>query len=110
MPTGRMHWSTLLRSRAIENQCFVIAAAQVGKHNDKRKSYGHSLAVDPLGKVVADGGGYGTGDEEDVGEEVKNINIYVDLDVGMTGEVREGLQVERHRREGDIGSAVNIVE
>lgn len=43
VPTGQAHWETLLRARAIETQCFVIAAAQTGSHNSKRTSYGHSL-------------------------------------------------------------------
>ena len=47
-------------ARAIENQCYVIAAAQFGVHNVKRKSFGHSLAVDPWGTIVADAGGYGS--------------------------------------------------
>ena len=41
--TGRAHWEVLLRARAIENQCFVVAAAQSGRHNDKRESYGQSM-------------------------------------------------------------------
>ena len=44
--TGKAHWHVLLRSRAIENQCYVIAAAQVGKHNEKRSSYGHALVFE----------------------------------------------------------------
>lgn len=52
--TGKAHWEVLLRSRAIENQCYVIAAAQNGQHNKKRSSYGHALIVDPWGKVVAE--------------------------------------------------------
>jgi predicted amidohydrolase len=51
--TGLAHWETLLRARAIETQCYVVAAAQTGKHNDKRSSYGHSVIVDPWGTVVA---------------------------------------------------------
>eukprot|EP00057_Strongylocentrotus_purpuratus_P033107 XP_790158.2 PREDICTED: nitrilase homolog 1 [Strongylocentrotus purpuratus] len=53
IPTGMAHWEPLLRSRAIENQCYVIAAAQTGKHNDKRASYGHAMIVDPWGAVIA---------------------------------------------------------
>ena len=53
VPTGLAHWKVLMRARAIENQCYVIAAAQVGKHNEKRSSFGHSLIVDPWGKVIA---------------------------------------------------------
>lgn len=43
VPTGQAHWHALLRSRAIENQCYVVAPAQFGKHNNKRISYGHSM-------------------------------------------------------------------
>ncbi|XP_038893375.1 deaminated glutathione amidase, chloroplastic/cytosolic [Benincasa hispida] len=50
--TGEAHWEILLRSRAIENQCYVIAAAQAGKANEKRESYGDSLIIDPWGKIV----------------------------------------------------------
>jgi deaminated glutathione amidase len=52
--TGRAHWHLLLRARAIENQCWVVAPAQVGIHNAKRETYGHSLIVDPWGTVVAE--------------------------------------------------------
>lgn len=52
--TGAAHWHVLLRSRAIENQCYVIAAGQHGNHNDKRASYGHSLIIDPWGEIVAE--------------------------------------------------------
>lgn len=54
--TGRAHWHTLLRARAIETGCFVIAPAQWGDHAEGRKTYGHSLIVDPWGETVADGG------------------------------------------------------
>jgi deaminated glutathione amidase len=56
VPTGQAHWHVLLRARAIENGCFVLAPAQWGEHAAGRKSYGHSLIVDPWGKVLADGG------------------------------------------------------
>jgi predicted amidohydrolase len=55
-PTGRAHWHVLLRARAIENGAFVFAPAQCGEHADGRKTYGHSLIVDPWGEVLADGG------------------------------------------------------
>ncbi len=51
--TGRVHWELLLRARAIENQCFVIAPAQGGKHENGRRTWGHSLIVDPWGEVLA---------------------------------------------------------
>jgi deaminated glutathione amidase len=54
--TGEAHWHTLVRSRAIENGCFVFAAAQGGKHENGRDTYGHSLIVDPWGRIIAEGG------------------------------------------------------
>jgi predicted amidohydrolase len=55
--TGEAHWHTLLRARAIENGCFVFAAAQAGLHENNRETFGHSLIVDPWGTVLAEGGG-----------------------------------------------------
>ncbi len=58
--TGAAHWHVLLRARAIEDQAWVVAAAQWGRHNDKRESYGHTLVIDPWGSIVgerADGDG-----------------------------------------------------
>jgi predicted amidohydrolase len=54
VPTGKAHWHTLLRARAIENQCYVIASAQWGHHNEKMQTYGHSLVIDPWGEVLLD--------------------------------------------------------
>jgi len=54
--TGEAHWHTLLRARAIENGCFVFAAAQGGKHENGRETFGHSLIVDPWGRILAEGG------------------------------------------------------
>ena len=54
--TGQAHWHTLLRARAIETGCFVVAPAQCGDHEDGRKTYGHALIIDPWGEVLADGG------------------------------------------------------
>ena len=54
--TGEAHWHVLLRARAIENGCFVFAAAQGGKHENGRETFGHSLVVDPWGKILAEGG------------------------------------------------------
>ncbi len=56
VPTGRAHWHTLLKARAIETGAFVLAAAQTGLHETGRETYGHSLIIDPWGRVVADGG------------------------------------------------------
>ena len=54
--TGKAHWHTLVRARAIETGCYVLAPNQCGHHCDKRYSYGHSLIVDPWGEILADGG------------------------------------------------------
>ena len=54
--TGEAHWHTLLRARAIENGCFVFAAAQGGLHENKRETFGHSLIIDPWGEILAEGG------------------------------------------------------
>ena len=52
-PTGLAHWEVLLRARAIENQCYVAAAAQGGRHENGRRTFGHSVIVDPWGEIVA---------------------------------------------------------
>lgn len=59
-PTGAAHWEVLLRARAIETQCFVVAAAQCGVHGGGRESWGHSLVISPWGEVLADAGEHPT--------------------------------------------------
>ena len=54
--TGEAHWHVLVRARAIENGCFVLAAAQGGAHENGRETFGHSLVVDPWGRILAEGG------------------------------------------------------
>uniref|UniRef100_A0A7G3AB05 Nitrilase and fragile histidine triad fusion protein NitFhit n=1 Tax=Lutzomyia longipalpis TaxID=7200 RepID=A0A7G3AB05_LUTLO len=83
--TGLAHWETLLRSRAIENQCYVIAAAQMGYHNRKRRSYGHAMIVDPWGVVVAD-----------CGEKELDLAV-VDVDLDKVASVRRNMPCEEHR-------------
>ncbi|CAE7943405.1 NLP2 [Symbiodinium necroappetens] len=64
MPTGEAHWELLMRTRAVECQCYVIAAAQAGLHNEdgnRRQSWGHAMAVDPWGKVLAEFDGTSSG-------------------------------------------------
>lgn len=56
VPTGRAHWETLLRARAIESASFIIAATQCGQHDDGRKTHGHSMVVDPWGNILLDMG------------------------------------------------------
>ena len=52
--TGAAHWESLLRARAIENQCYIIAAAQGGRHSESRETWGHSMIIDPWGTVLAE--------------------------------------------------------
>jgi len=66
--TGEAHWHSLLKARAIENGCFVIAPGQTGHHYEQRYSYGHSLIIDPWGQVLADAG-------EEVGLIIARINL-----------------------------------
>ncbi|MFZ3483707.1 carbon-nitrogen hydrolase family protein [Sphingomonas sp. 3-13AW] len=84
-PTGAAHWHVLMRARAIEAAAFVVAAAQTGKHADGRQTYGHSLVVDPWGRVLLDMG------------ETPGLG-FVDLDRGVLADVRARLPVLQHRR------------
>ena len=85
VPTGRAHWHTLLRARAIESACFVIAAAQSGTHADGRQTYGHSLVIDPWGDIILD-----MGEGEGVG--------FADIDLCRIEEVRGQIPVHLNRR------------
>lgn len=76
VPTGRAHWRTLLRARAVETQSFVVAAAQCGAHNARRVSYGHGLVVGPWGDVLVELGGV----EEWTGEPLLGV-AEIDLEV-----------------------------
>ncbi|HVI99458.1 MAG TPA: carbon-nitrogen hydrolase family protein [Sphingomonas sp.] len=84
-PTGAAHWHVLLRARAIENACFVVAAAQTGTHEDGRATYGHSLVVDPWGAVLLDMG-------EDAG-----LGL-IEIDPAAVEAVRARIPVIGHRR------------
>lgn len=84
--TGKVHWHTLLRARAIETQCFVIAAAQVGAHNQKRSSYGHSIVISPWGEIMAE-----LGEEKKDDPEV----LVVDIDLERVKIVRKGMPQDR---------------
>eukprot|EP00751_Fragilariopsis_kerguelensis_P023759 CAMPEP_0170875624 /NCGR_PEP_ID=MMETSP0734-20130129/29062_1 /TAXON_ID=186038 /ORGANISM="Fragilariopsis kerguelensis, Strain L26-C5" /LENGTH=326 /DNA_ID=CAMNT_0011257215 /DNA_START=137 /DNA_END=1117 /DNA_ORIENTATION=+ len=103
IPTGAAHWHTLLRARAIENQCYVLAAAQYGKHNGKRDSFGHSLVVDPWGRVVADAGGYPIDDtevityENDSKTEPAPSIVTVEIDLTLIDSIRQRMPVDLHR-------------
>ena len=85
VPTGRAHWEILVRARAIENQAFVIAAGQVGKHPPDHESYGHSMIVDPWGVVLAQAAG-------------EQCFVAAELDLDAQREVREKLPALANRR------------
>jgi len=93
VPTGRAHWEVLLRARAIESQTWVIAAAQVGPHNEKRTSYGHSMAVDPWGRVVCRLGGIG--DDGTVDEGAVEALGLVDVNLDEWERVRRQMPLVR---------------
>jgi predicted amidohydrolase len=87
VPTGEAHWSTLLRSRAIETQCYVWAPAQFGQHNEKRRTYGKTMSIDPWGVVQA------TAPDE-------ACIIYSEIDPEVIERVRTQMPVFTHRVKG----------
>jgi predicted amidohydrolase len=91
VPTGRAHWEILIRARAIEAGVFVVAAAQCGRHEDGRETYGHSLLVGPWGEIMVDM-------KETVGV------AFGEIDPGKVADVRGRVPAIRHRRQ--IGEAV----
>ena len=85
VPTGRAHWELLLRARAVENQCYVVAAAQGGEHATGRRTWGHSMIVDPWGEVLA------------VRPEGEGV-VFADVDPARLADVRTRLPALAHRR------------
>jgi nitrilase len=85
VPTGRAHWEILLRARAVENQAYVIAPAQGGLHESGRRTYGHTMIVDPWGEVLA-----GLPEGEGV--------VLAEIDSGKLREVRGSLPALVNRR------------
>lgn len=85
VPTGQAHWHVLLRARAIENACFVVAAAQTGDHADGRSTYGHSLVIDPWGEILLDMG------------EAPGL-AFAELDLARIADVRSRVPVIANRR------------
>jgi deaminated glutathione amidase len=84
-PTGQAHWELLLRARAVENQCYVIASAQGGRHENGRRTWGHSMVIDPWGTVLA---------VLDEGDGV----VVAELDPVLLARVRQQLPALQHRR------------
>ena len=93
VPTGKAHWHVLLRARAIEAGLFVVAAAQVGHHEDGRNTFGHTLVVDPWGEILLD-----MGEEKGVG--------FADVDLKRISDVRSRIPALNHRR--PIPDAVSL--
>lgn len=87
VPTGKAHWHLLQRARAVEASAYVVAAAQVGQHEDGRATYGHSLVVDPWGQVLLDMGGEAVG----IG--------FAGLDTARIAEIRSQLPSLANRRD-----------
>jgi predicted amidohydrolase len=87
--TGEAHWHVLMRARAIENGAFVFAAAQGGKHENGRETYGHSLIVDPWGRIVAEGGS-----EPDV--------VIAEIDMAQVAAARSRIPSLQHGRRFDV--------
>jgi len=85
VPTGKAHWETLLRARAIENECYLLAAGQYGNHSGERKTWGHSMIISPWGEILS---------SLDEGEGV----ITAELSLKKLNSVREALPVLNHRR------------
>lgn len=85
VPTGRAHWETLLRARAIENQVYIIAPAQTGTHSHGRKTWGHSLCIDPWGEII--------------NEKTQGVgNIYCQFNAEKLDKLRHEMPVKHHHR------------
>ncbi|HVE67791.1 MAG TPA: carbon-nitrogen hydrolase family protein [Solirubrobacteraceae bacterium] len=95
-PTTRDHWEPVLRTRAIENQVFVVAANQVGEHGPGKRSGGRSMIVDPWGTILAEG----PGDAEAV--------VAADLDFARQDQIRAEFPLLEHRRDDVYGGGVRV--
>ncbi|AES63039.2 carbon-nitrogen family hydrolase [Medicago truncatula] len=95
--TGEAHWEILLRARAIENQCYVIAAAQAGTHNDKRESYGDTLIIDPWGTVVGR-----------LPDRLSTGIVVADIDLSLVDSVREKMPIAKQRKPFDFWKAASL--
>jgi deaminated glutathione amidase len=87
--TGEAHWHVLVRARAIETGCFVLAAAQGGKHENGRETFGHSLIVDPWGRIVAEGG-------------VEPGLVMAEIDPALVAEARSQVPALEHGRRFEV--------
>ncbi|MCL6699638.1 carbon-nitrogen hydrolase family protein [Sphingomonas sp. NSE70-1] len=85
VPTGKAHWQVLMRARAIEAELFIVAAAQAGRHEDGRETYGHSLVADPWGELILEMDG-------------EPGLAFAELDLTRIADVRSRIPVHQHRR------------
>lgn len=83
--TGKAHWEILLRSRAIETQCWIVAVNQAGKHDGGRETWGHSMVISPWGDITAQAG-------------QKAENLLVDLNLDSLDGIRKAMPIEQHQR------------
>jgi predicted amidohydrolase len=87
--TGEAHWHLLLRARAVETGCFVLAAAQGGRHENGRETYGHSLIIDPWGRILAEGG-------------IDPGLVMAEIDLGLIAEARGRIPALDHGRRFEV--------
>ncbi|MED6184965.1 Deaminated glutathione amidase, chloroplastic/cytosolic [Stylosanthes scabra] len=95
--TGEAHWEILLRARAIENQCYVIAAAQAGEHNDKRESYRDTLIIDPWGTVIGR-----------LPDRLSTGIVVADIDLSLVDSVREKMPIAKQRKPIEFWKAASL--
>uniref|UniRef100_A0A2P2K6E2 Nitrilase-like protein 2 isoform X1 n=1 Tax=Rhizophora mucronata TaxID=61149 RepID=A0A2P2K6E2_RHIMU len=95
--TGQAHWEILLRARAIETQCYVIAAAQAGKHNDKRESYGDTLIIDPWGTVIGR-----------LPDRLSTGITVADIDFSLIDSVRKKIPIDKQRKSIDFWKSASL--
>lgn len=95
--TGQAHWELLLRARAIETQCYVIAAAQAGKHNDKRESYGDSLIIDPWGTIIGR-----------LPDRLSTGIAVADIDFSLIDSVRAKMPISQHRKPPEFWKSASL--
>jgi predicted amidohydrolase len=95
-PTGLAHWHTLLRARAIENQCYVFAAGQGGCHENGRETFGHSLVISPWGEVMAEA-------------DVQPAVTFADVELQRLEDVRRQVPSLRHDRPFDVVYAADTL-
>eukprot|EP00257_Ricinus_communis_P019404 XP_015578389.1 nitrilase-like protein 2 [Ricinus communis] len=95
--TGQAHWEILLRARAIETQCYVIAAAQAGNHNEKRESYGDTLIIDPWGTVVGR-----------LPDRLSTGITVADIDISLIDSVRAKIPIAQQRKPSDFWNSSSL--